>query len=295
MPADNNDVYYFIAYPKKKTEIVDKSSWSIKDFLESSDVLCEKKTDALEAMVEFYSENDGFKHGLIVRVMKNQSADNDEYIVLDAELFEISNKKYFSTHSYRYTEHYIRLLMDDNCPLREKVEQVLSRSLSVTDLNDSDKIVAWEKVKDETNQLLVDLLHDKRTDQQTLDKKNHQLDIILQGLILTQHVLQSPTDENVKELKTFVEKEAPGKTNHWMRWGGALLAVVALAAFILSIVVTAGGSAVATGVMFPAVIVSSAGVGVSFFGQQRGLAKATNTIVEQAEIDLKSKLPGSQG
>lgn len=309
-----SNVYF--CYGTSKKETMDEDSWNIDDFLPATAArLYTEKSEALRAMGEI--RKPGFKYGAIFRVELNEKPDEFDFFlnemisikkltVLDAELYLKERNTIFPMDSYRFTEQGIRSLMKPESPLNEKIEQVLSQlSAAITFQDNSDKELAWRKVQDETYLLLADLLDHKKTaislksmgrgilPGRSLEQKIVELDIILKGLDLTKEVLLKPTEENVIQLKTFVEKEAPGKTNHWMRWGGALLAVVALAVFILSIIATAGGTVLAAGAIYPALVFGGVGASVSFFGQQSGLAKATSNIVEQSETELKPKGPSS--
>ena len=201
---------------------------------------------------------------------------------------------------YRVTEAGIRFLMGD--AENTDITRILS-TLSETIFENTAKAQAWKRVQEETYLLLADQLgfdrtsHDffslftkyKRTDEQ----KTADLALIKKGVDLAQKVLTAPDIKNVAELKTFAEKEALGKTNHWMRWGGALLAVVAVAVFIVSVGLTAGGTAAAAGFIAPSIMLVAAGGGISFFGKQKGLAKAGIEIAEKAEVDLKNPTSSS--
>lgn len=174
---------------------------------------------------------------------------------------------------------YEEVIGSDN---EDKIEAIL-KSLLKSFPNDESKQSAWKRVEQQTNLLLAEILKIPLKKSVAAD-----LDLIQRGVDLSWAALNDPNEKSVEQLKSFVEKEASGKTNYWIIWGGALLAVAALAAFIVLTVASSGALAIAASAAGALAIGTVGGYG-SFFGKQHGFAKVGSDIVEQAENELKNK------
>lgn len=177
---------------------------------------------------------------------------------------------------------------DDYEKIRQKMESLFATFNETKSQITPDQLSAWQSVETHTLLLMKSILT-KRTsilEKPSLGKILTELACVEKGLNLSTDVLLKPSSENVEQLKNFVEKEAPGKTNYWKIWGGVLLAVAAMGLFALAVGLM---GAPAAGFGGGLVVSLLSGTVLSMYGKQLGVAKKMDAIVDMGKAALPPK------